>query len=48
MVIVAARDSKSTLLAKHHLVLAAFAQLGSEEKNPFLRIASSLFLCREV
>jgi hypothetical protein len=48
MVIAAARDSKSTLLAEHHLVLAAFAQLGSVVKNPFLRIASSLFLCREV
>jgi hypothetical protein len=48
MVIAAARDSKSTLLAKHHLVLAAFAQLGSEEKNPFMRITSSLFLYREV
>jgi len=48
MVMDAARDTKSTLLAKHHLVLAAFVQLGSEEKNPFLRIASSLFLCREV
>jgi hypothetical protein len=48
MVIAAARDSKSALLTKHHLVLAAFAQLGSEEKNPFLRIASSLFLYREV
>jgi hypothetical protein len=48
MVIVAARDSKSTLLAEHYLFLAAFAQLGSVVKNPFLRIASSLFLCREV
>jgi hypothetical protein len=48
MVIAAARDSKSTLLAKHHVVLAAFAQLDSVEKNPFLRTASSLFLCREV
>jgi hypothetical protein len=48
MVIAVARDNKSILLAKHHLVLAAFAQLGSEKKNPFLRIASSLFLCREV
>jgi hypothetical protein len=48
MVIAATRDSKNTLLAEHHLVLAAFAQLGFVVKNPFLRIASSLFFCREV
>jgi hypothetical protein len=33
MVIAAVRDSKSTLLAKHHLVLAAFAQRFCSEKS---------------